>query len=439
MRTLLIILSAIFLSLGGFPQTYDKKIADAINAGDWFALDSIYNAVPKDSISDFLEVNSRCFIGNRFNRPQVSIPAFEELLAVHSGELSDDQLIGSALMCAIDMNRIGNNAKAASLLTSIRESLIKADKSEKATILDSYIKQYEFLADYHPYALVIEGDAGIVPFKILPAGRSEKKGVHLYLEDSSLNGQPADILFDTGAAVNVITPSLMEEYDLIPLDVSTKVSGARSRNGAFAIAKEMKIGNIVVRDVPFYVLDITSNNAEADQYLQRMGIIIGSDLMLRLKDLTLDFENNNITVTTVTESVNNRTKPNLCFSSGMNLLANGTIQGESLLMNIDTGDVSYGALGKDFYKRNKKFIKSNGISTNIRKAGLGGADIYRGYEVSGMSLELGGNKVIMPNMEVLEKSDCFGYDCNIGLKSLMLFKTVRFNLVDFVLITASAD
>lgn len=30
----------------------------------------------------------------------------------------------------------------------------------------------------------------------------------------------------------------------------------------------------------------------------------------------------------------------------------------------------------------------------------------------------------------------FGYKCNLGLKSLMLFSKVRFNMVDFVLTTS---
>ncbi|MDE5685163.1 MAG: hypothetical protein K2I26_01260 [Paramuribaculum sp.] len=36
-------------SLPVFPKSYDERIADAMNSGDWFALDSIYNAAPKDS------------------------------------------------------------------------------------------------------------------------------------------------------------------------------------------------------------------------------------------------------------------------------------------------------------------------------------------------------------------------------------------------------
>ena len=75
-KVLCALCSLICASYLGFAQTYDDRIAGAMNSGDWFSLYSIYTAAPKDSISGFLEVFSRCLIGNRLNRPDVSIPAF---------------------------------------------------------------------------------------------------------------------------------------------------------------------------------------------------------------------------------------------------------------------------------------------------------------------------------------------------------------------------
>ncbi len=40
----------------GYSQSSDEKIADAMNNSDWFALDSLYQTEPKDSISDFFEI-----------------------------------------------------------------------------------------------------------------------------------------------------------------------------------------------------------------------------------------------------------------------------------------------------------------------------------------------------------------------------------------------
>ncbi len=87
MRKLFFYVVVIVLSLASSAQSYDERIGAAMNRGDWFALDSIYNAAPKDSMMPFLEVFSRCLIGNRFNRPDISVPAFDQLFREYSSSL----------------------------------------------------------------------------------------------------------------------------------------------------------------------------------------------------------------------------------------------------------------------------------------------------------------------------------------------------------------
>lgn len=54
-----ILILTLLFSLGsfsfGYSQSSDEKIADAMNNSDWFALDSLYQTEPRDSISDFLK------------------------------------------------------------------------------------------------------------------------------------------------------------------------------------------------------------------------------------------------------------------------------------------------------------------------------------------------------------------------------------------------
>lgn len=56
-----------------------------------------------------------------------------------------------------------------------------------------------------------------------------------------------------------------------------------------------------------------------------------------------------------------------------------------------------------------------------------------------IALELGNSQVSVPEMVVLLEKNTDGvlysYQCNLGLRSLMLFDKVRFNMVDFVLTT----
>ena len=78
-----------------------------MNTSDFFGLYDIYYSTPKDSIDPFLEVFSRCLIGNRFNRPDISIPAFDELLKTQAEMLDLNLLLQSSVMYSMDLSRVG--------------------------------------------------------------------------------------------------------------------------------------------------------------------------------------------------------------------------------------------------------------------------------------------------------------------------------------------
>lgn len=160
--------------------------------------------------------------------------------------------------------------------------------------------------------------------------------------------------------------------------------------------------------------------------------------MLQLQDLTIDFVNHKITVPSVAPK-RSQVSPNMCFSSQMNLLGKGIVKGNKMLMNIDTGDASYGSLGCEFFEKNKEHITTNCKLDTIRGAGIGGVNISECYRMTDTPLKIGNNRVEVPEMVVvlqMNTDGIYGYECNLGLKSLMLFSKVRFNLVDFVLTTS---
>ena len=132
----------------------------------------------------------------------------------------------------------------------------------------------------------------------------------------------------------------------------------------------------------------------------------------------------------------------MCFSSGMNLLSKGIVYGDKMLMNIDTGDASYGSLDRGFFENNKEYITAHCKLDTIRGAGIGGIHISECYRMKNIELELGNSQLSVPEMTVLLENNTgkgavlYSYQCNLGLKTLMLFDKVRFNLVDFVLTTS---
>lgn len=279
-------------------QTIDEKIANAMNESNWFALDSIYQTAPKDSINPFLEVFARGLLGNRLNRPDVSIPAFQELLNSYSEGLGLGNLISTAHMFGMDLSRVGYNAEAASMMKSILAATKVHLDSANVAALAAAANRYAALSAYKPYQIEFPSKPEAkVPFTIVPVGPAEKGSVLMHLSNSYINGEAADITFDTGAGSNMISIEMAEKFNLVPLDNAIiTVKGVNSRNGYVAMAKELKIGDITVRDVPFTVISLSSNNKEADQYINCFNIVVGSELMLQLKDLTIDFSKHQITV-----------------------------------------------------------------------------------------------------------------------------------------------
>lgn len=436
MRKLLLSVIMLLLSSAGYAQSWDERIAGSMNAADWFALDSIYSAAPKDSVMPMLEVFSRCLLGNRFNRTDVSVPAFDELFKEHSASLGLDNLLSSTIMFATDLGRVGYHEQAADLAKSILGATGQYLDSAWTESLQQCISKHTALSAYKPYGISFADAVGRIPFRIVPVGEDRHESVLMHLAGSSINGRDADITFDTGAGVNMISDSLAREYDLVPIDGYVTVAGIGQRKGQLAIAKEVRLGNVTVSDVPFVIVDLSTGNATADQYIRFFSIVIGSELMLQLKDLTMDFAAEEITVPSVAPD-RSGTAPNMCFGEGMGLHVAGSVLGNPMLMNIDTGDASYGMLGTAFFTANKDFIVANAEPDTIRRGGIGGVVKSLCYRVGTMPVSMGGHTVGVSGLVVDTEhvSTAMNLSCNIGLKTLMMFDKIRFNLVDFVLTT----
>lgn len=436
MRTLLLSITFMVSSQICFSQTIDEQIANAMNTSDWFTLDSIYNVTPKDSINPFLEVFSRGLIGNRLNRPELSIPAFEELLNTYSSSLDLSNLLNSSIMLSMDYSKLGENAKAATVLTSVLDATKQYLDSTAIDGVRLYIDRYRALSAYNPYTISIDGSEGLVPFHIKPVGNPEKKSVLMNLDNSFINGIEADITFDTGAGVNIISDSLAQKFGLIPLEAYNNVRGIGTQKVQYAMAKEMKLGNIMIKDVPFVIVDFEVNNEEANKYVNCLSVVVGSELIVQLQDLTLDFVSRKITVP-ATAPAKSTVSPNMCFSSTMNIITKGTIHNNPIWICLDTGDASFGSLNGDFFERNKEYVLANSRPDTLRVAGIGGVHVSECYNLSNVDISLGGSSTIVPEITVNPGLNPLGtdYECNLGLKSLMQFSRINLSMVDLTIST----
>lgn len=417
-------------------QTIDKRIGAAMNSSDFFGLYDTYSSAPKDSINPFLEVFSRCLIGNRFNRPDISIPAFDELLKSQSKNLDLNLLLQSSVMYSMDLSRVGRNEEARDLLLSVLSAAYQMVDSVSLAPYADMMARYEALTKYKPYNVCIDGDKGVIPFDTVPAGKAGSNQHLIQITDALVNGRAAKITFDTGAGVNVITDSLANVYGLELLDVNAAATGVESSAGRYAVVKELKLGNITISDVPFYVIDVRAHHEEADKYINVLQFIIGGELMLQLKDVTIDFATKEITSPkTAPEPADVR--PNMCFSSSMNFLTDAEICQQPLLIVLDSGNAGYGYLNKDFFEANRDYLTSGCQSDTVNQAGVGGVWTVLCYKLPDATISIGGNPAVIPTINVQTEQQANNYmgENNLGLKSMMLFRKIRFNLVDMVFST----
>lgn len=438
-RLTAIILTIALWSCTSPAQTIDDQLKTAISNNNWFELYDLYYSIPDDNTDPYLEIFSRCLIGNRFNRQSMSIRAFEELFATHTDKLGSENLLAAAHMYARDLSRSGQNANAAKILKAAISATEKYADPNDISALKNFAEQYAALSRYNPYKhSFAKGENGKAGFTLRRVGKIEDGNVLMQFSDAKINGKGADIIFDSGAGVNIVSDSVARAYGLIPLDAETEMYGIGKRDGYYAIAKELKAGNITIEDVPFYVLDLTSGNAEADKYMNAIEFVVGSELMLALKDVTIDFERKEITVPAKAPT-RSGARPNMCLSQSENLLTKGSIMGQEMLMYTDSGDGGYGSLGQEFFERNKDYITSHCTADTIRQAGIGGVVEIPCYKLKDSRLTLGGNSVTIPVIDVRASgkpsAKVLNMECAIGLKSLMLYRTVRFNMADMVFTT----
>lgn len=426
---ILTILLCLFFYSNSNAQSANDIIASDVNSGHWFALNRHLTELPSDSVSPFMGLIGRAFVATKFNRPDVSVVAFEDLLNNHSEKLGLSNIIMMSHFMASDLSKLGRNAEAAELITDIVEATRQQLDSSTVENFLFFAKQYENLSHFSVNELVLpENGTPYIEFELDSIHTETSNSCYMRLCNSSLNGKPFAFTFDTGAGVNVISDSLAVEYGIKPLGTKISVEGVsgNSQEGWLGLADEIKMGNIIIRNVPFYVITIRTGNDTIDQTAKHLNMLIGLPVMQVLKDFTIDFLQKSIIVnpkpTTSIEGT-----PNMCYSNSLQLIGyfnDGDIQGI-----IDNGAADYGSLYKNYYVRHKEEILTNGAPDEERTGGAGGIQITEGYNLNNFPLTLDEHTVFLPEVYVSEQYEKES-DGLIGIDALYLFKMLHFNMND---------
>ncbi len=240
---------------------------------------------------------------------------------------------------------------------------------------------------------------------------------------ASINGQSATYFFDTGAAFSVVSESEAKRLKLT-MNGATSTSHTMTSDASFhmAVAKEVRIGKTVFRNVSFGVLP-DSQEPFSKLPPGRRGII-GIPLIVGMRTLRW-IRNGNL-------EIGQQSKPfhladsNIWFDDD-HLVVTSSFQAQKLLATLDTGAETTDLLS-GFARQFADFLAANGKKATREIRGIGGAENYEAVTVPEIALRIGNVETYLRPAQVITNEA--GAKCCAGNFGMDLLKQGRAFQID---------
>ena len=415
MKTIYAILCSIVFSVSLMAQTksVDEELAGAIANEQWADVNRIYS-ISQDKIeSACLKKLSGFLIHHFYNRPDSALAIGPDLLNNYQQELGAS-LPGVIYLFANDLAKTGNYQEGANVIKMMCDAWKQSGDSlsEPYQSYYNYYQEYQSLADIgHIMAMEKPENDLSLPFTF--AGNKENPiSIHL---NGTLNGQDEQFIWDTGAGVNIISTQFATKHHLKIRGKGLPVSGMGITESKLAIADSVCIGQIKLYNVPFYVVETETGNAEANKVLSTLYPVIGLPVMQKLEEFQLDLDKHQLVIPrTLTPSP--YPMPNIYLNSSNNLYLQLFSNNQVLEMKFDTG-ASNTLLSSSYYSRNKEIVDLTGKKDSLRMAGIGGVKISQVFVLPKFTYSIGKNEFQADSVHIdteiaanMEKDGTMGID-----------------------------
>ena len=407
----------------------NEKVAEMMNKAQWFELRE-FMQTPHDSLVPFLDNYAHVMLAHSFNKAEEAVTLTQNML--NSGELDLGSVLGLGSLMASNLSKLGKNEEAAAALTQILDATRQHLDSAAIADYSSQVNRYKALSAYRPYSISRKSPMTSIPLRIdsVPVRGAQEPNVVPYLTGCKLNGVVHDMLFDTGAGRNVISPRLARLLNLKFLDVAETVVGSRVLEDVpIAIADFIEMEGVTIRDVPFLVMDISAGQDSLEQYLKNMELVVGRKLMDALKHIKVDFANACLSIS-ATSFVPESEETNMTIP----MTVRCSVNAHPLLFNFDSGDSSYGMFYGRSWPYMKSFVPDGSQPQGAIAYGAGGFDEISFHIIEEVPLTIGSQIIVIPRIALSEtygaEQPC---DARMGLKTFMLNKSVLFDMERMVM------
>ena len=350
-----------------------------------------------------------------FSKHSESNAVFSDLLNYYGNVIHDSIKTEIYKHKAINHENLCEYKEALSNLNIIKEKYLAYLKGdEKEEIMDD-IPVYDALKDEPPQT-VSEKTGEKIQMKKDIAG--------LWNIPVFINGENIDFVFDTGANITVIVESYAKKLGIKIIDSKIKVGTSTDIKvvSKVGICKELKIGNIIYKNVAILVMPDESLTFGGGFY--KIYGIIGNPVIKAFEEFTID-KNNLLTVSDSPE-INNYS--NMCFE-GYNPIIQLVYSADSLSFLFDSG-ANRTSLFSPFYNLYKEDIENKYTLIDIIVGGAGGERKFKGYRLKNITLQTGNLSAELKEadliIEKIKDEDMYYYG-KLGQDYIKKFEQIKFN------------
>lgn len=408
------------------PMDVNARVGMAMNAGDWFELMRIYEA-EREQIDPFLRTYAESLLATHFARPAEGAMAIERLLGTYGAMLGKGAL-GMCFYWGLNQTRMGEYATAAE---GVMRQIAKFEGQIDSVAIEpirTYAKQWTELAKFgrvNSLERPAEGDVH-VPFRVVNL-RPEKGDAQQIRFDAKFGAVEQEVVFDTGAGVNVVSDEAVERLGLTMLEAESEAHGiGGTQQGRYAVAERVELGNATLHNVPFYVISMRTGIDSLDRrYMSQLQVTMGAELMRAMGEVHIDFEHRELFSPREEWLTEECGRPNLCASPAL-FEVECEINGERQIVNIDTG-ASSSNLSAQYLATHREYVEREGRLDTLRSAGAGGVKIEQAYELRNVKIAFGGGEYTWDKLMCATEEDIIWCAANVGMDCLASFPRVVIN------------
>ena len=366
------------------PQQANDRVSGYISEGNYSALGRELPALREAIVPQLLQLADAlvAYYEGRHAESNTLIDG----LAQYEKELGAGVITSMQNIAYYNALAVEEYAKAGEYLKAVAQS---GDEAQRQTI--AYFQKW------------MEAMAGQKSVKIKPSKRDREftienrkvgDGSHIMVEARS-GRQSVDMIFDTGCCyANCITAEAAERLGVKVVLEELPINGvAGSDKVKVGILPKMKIGDVVIKNASFFILDkIVESTA-----VEKMDAVLGTHILRALGEMQIDTQEGKVTLPAVkSEAPEQR---NLSFHTG-NYGIEIAFNGAKMVAHLDTG-ANNSHLSTLFYNQHRVMVDSSAASrATITRSGVGGGEKVEIMKVPGIALDVAGKTIVFNPISV---------------------------------------